>query len=100
MSKTAPRIADRNAPDRSWLDQIPTDDADAALQFCRALVRQIDSSAAPTIDRDYENFLKSQLDTSTPLVIGVILTQVWPSAADFAGRRLTWRAVMDRPLAS
>jgi glycosyltransferase involved in cell wall biosynthesis len=39
MSKAAPR--DRNAPDRNWLDQIPTDDAEAALQFCRALARQL-----------------------------------------------------------
>jgi SSS family transporter len=35
----------------------------------------------------------------TTLLTGVVLTQLWPSAADFAGRRLTWRAVMDRPLA-
>ena len=51
------------APDRSWLDQIPTDDAEAALRFCRALVRQIDSSAAPAIER--ESFLNPQLDAST-----------------------------------
>ena len=71
-------MGDRNAPDRNWLDQIPTDDADAALQFCRALVRQIDSSAAPTIDRDYENFLNSQLDTSTPRDIETELSVVIP----------------------
>ena len=71
-------MGDRNAPDRNWLDQIPTDDADAALQFCRALVRQIDSSAAPTIDRDYENFLDSQLDTSTPHDIETELSVVIP----------------------
>jgi dolichol-phosphate mannosyltransferase len=63
VSKAAPRIDDRNAPDRNWLDQIPTDDAEAALQFCRALVRQIDSSAAPAIER--ESFLNPQLDAST-----------------------------------
>jgi polyisoprenyl-phosphate glycosyltransferase len=63
VSKAAPRIGDRNAPDRNWLDQIPTDDAEAALQFCRALVRQIDSSAAPAIER--ESFLNPQLDAST-----------------------------------
>jgi hypothetical protein len=44
VSKAAPRIGDRNAPDRNWLDQIPTDDAEAALQFCRALVRQIEGA--------------------------------------------------------
>ena len=63
MSKATPHIGDRNAPDRNWLDQIPTDDAEAALQFCRALVRQIDSSAAPAIER--ESFLDPQLDAST-----------------------------------
>ena len=41
MSKPAPRITDRNASERSWLEQIPTGDAEAALKFCRALVGQI-----------------------------------------------------------
>jgi glycosyltransferase involved in cell wall biosynthesis len=65
VSKAAPRIGDRNAPDRNWLDQIPTEDAEAALQFCRALVRQVGGSPAPPIEREDENFLNPQLDAST-----------------------------------
>src|SRR5437764_15089734 len=64
MSKAAPRIADRNAPDRGWLDQIPTDDAEAALQFCRALARQVESGAVAPVERERENFLNPHLDAS------------------------------------
>jgi polyisoprenyl-phosphate glycosyltransferase len=64
VSKIAPRIGDRHAPDRNWLDLIPTDDAEAALQFCRALVQQIGSGAAPPIKSEHENFLNPQLDAS------------------------------------
>jgi len=48
MSKPAPRITNRNASQRSWLEQIPTDDAEAALKFCRALVRQMDGGTVAT----------------------------------------------------
>jgi dolichol-phosphate mannosyltransferase len=46
MSKPLPRISNRTVPQRKWLEQIPTDDAEAALQFCRALVRQMGGSTA------------------------------------------------------
>jgi glycosyltransferase involved in cell wall biosynthesis len=77
VSKPAPRTGDRNA-DGNWLDQIPTDDAEAALQFCRALVRQIGSNAATAIEREHENFLNSQLDASTPCDIEAELSVVIP----------------------
>src|SRR5437016_280355 len=64
MSKVAPRIADRNTPDRGWLDQIPTDDAEAALQFCRALARQVGSGAAAATDREHEDLFNPQPDAS------------------------------------
>ena len=64
MSKAASRIGDRSAPDRDWLDQIPTDDAEAALRFCRSLVRQIGGSAGPTIEGEHENFLGAHLAAS------------------------------------
>jgi len=60
MSKAAPRVGDPNAPDHSWLARIPTDDAEAALQFCRALVRQIDGSSAVAPSDEGENFLNSR----------------------------------------
>jgi polyisoprenyl-phosphate glycosyltransferase len=78
VSKTAPRIGDRNAPDRNWLDQIPTDDAEAALQFCRALVRQIGSNPAGAIAREHGNFLNPQIDASTRRDIEPELSVVIP----------------------
>jgi polyisoprenyl-phosphate glycosyltransferase len=78
VSKTAPRIGDRNAPDRNWLDQIPTDDAEAALQFCRALVRQIGSNPAGAIARERGNFLNPQIDASTRRDIEPELSVVIP----------------------
>lgn len=77
MSKPAPRTGDRNA-DGNWLDQIPTDDAEAALQFCRALVRQIGSNAATAIEREHENFFNPQIDASTPCDIEPELSVVIP----------------------
>jgi polyisoprenyl-phosphate glycosyltransferase len=64
VSKPAPRIGNRNAPDRNLLDLIPTDDAEAALQFCRALVQQIRNSAAPPIEREHEKLLNPEIDAS------------------------------------
>jgi polyisoprenyl-phosphate glycosyltransferase len=78
VSKAAPRTGDRNAPDRNWLDQIPTDDAEAALQFCRALVRQIGSSPAAAIGCEHENFLNPQVDASTSHDIEPELSVVIP----------------------
>jgi polyisoprenyl-phosphate glycosyltransferase len=59
MSEPAPRIGDRNVPRRNWLEQIPTEDAEAALQFCRALVRQMGGSA-PASDSEEKIFLDAK----------------------------------------
>jgi dolichol-phosphate mannosyltransferase len=59
MSEPAPRIGDRNLPRRNWLEQIPTEDAEAALQFCRALVRQMGGSA-PASDSEEKIFLDAK----------------------------------------
>ena len=64
MSKTAPRIADRNAPDRSWLDQIPTDNAEAALRFCQALARQVGSGEVGALKHEHDNFSNPRLGSS------------------------------------
>ncbi len=64
MSKAVPQIGDRDAPDRSWLDHIPIDDAEAALRFCRALAHQVGSGAAAAMEREHDNFLSPRLGAS------------------------------------
>src|SRR5439155_24141668 len=66
------------APDRTWIDQIPTDGGEAALQFCRALVGQIGSSPAAAIGCEDENFLNHQVDASTSHDIEPELSVVIP----------------------
>jgi len=61
MSKPAQRISDPSAPVRSWLEQIPTNDAQAALQFCRALVREIAGAGLP--DSGDKSLLNPQLNS-------------------------------------
>ncbi len=41
MSKPAARLDNRSAAERSRLERIPTESAEAALEFCRALAQQI-----------------------------------------------------------
>ena len=64
MTKATPRIDDRHPPDRNWVDQIPTDDAEAALRFCQALARQVESGAASAIEHEHENFPNPGLGAS------------------------------------
>jgi polyisoprenyl-phosphate glycosyltransferase len=64
VTKAAPRIGDRHPPDRSWVDQIPTDDAEAALRFCQALARQVASGAAAAIEHEGGNFPSPRLGVS------------------------------------
>jgi glycosyltransferase involved in cell wall biosynthesis len=58
VTKAAPRIDDRHPPDRSWVDRIPTDDAEAALRFCQALARQLGTGA------EHDNFPDPRLGAS------------------------------------
>jgi glycosyltransferase involved in cell wall biosynthesis len=64
VTKATPRIDDRHPPDRSWVDQIPTDDAEAALRFCQALARQVGSGAASAIEHEHDNFPNARLGAS------------------------------------
>jgi polyisoprenyl-phosphate glycosyltransferase len=64
VTKATPRIDDRHPPDRNWVDQIPTDDAEAALRFCQALARQVESGAASAIEHEHENFPNPGLGAS------------------------------------
>ncbi len=64
MSKATSRIADRNIPAGSCADQIPTEDAEAALRFCRALARQIES---PLGETEQKNLAVGQLAGSPAL---------------------------------
>ena len=64
MNKAAPRIDDRHPPDRSWVDQIPTDDAEAALRFCQALARQVGSAAASAIENEHDNYPNPRVGAS------------------------------------
>jgi dolichol-phosphate mannosyltransferase len=50
VSKSAPRISDRIGVEFGPTDQIPTDDAEAALRFCRALARQLRYEAGATVE--------------------------------------------------
>jgi dolichol-phosphate mannosyltransferase len=46
VSRTAPRLSEQRAGDLRRVGQIPTDDADAALRFCRALACQVEAESA------------------------------------------------------
>ncbi len=59
MSKSAPRISSQIGLDFGPPDQIPTDDAEAALRFCQALARQLRSETTADLarrDSDYVDF--------------------------------------------
>jgi polyisoprenyl-phosphate glycosyltransferase len=64
LSKPASRIDRSNASSRGWMEQIPIDDAEAALRFCRALARQIESAGGET---EQEGFAIPQMDGSEKL---------------------------------
>ena len=53
MSKTARRIGERRLLDFEGAQQIPIDDAEAALRFCRALARQLGSSTAAALEYEH-----------------------------------------------
>jgi polyisoprenyl-phosphate glycosyltransferase len=61
LSKTASRIDQRNAPRPGWVEQIPTEDAQAALRFCRALARQVENAAGGS---EQEGFLNPQTNVA------------------------------------
>jgi len=53
VSKTARRIGERRLLDFEGAQQIPIDDAEAALRFCRALARQLGSSTAAALEYEH-----------------------------------------------
>ena len=75
MSKVTSHIADRNIPAGSCADQVPTEDAEAALRFCRALARQMESPVGETEQR---NLAVGQLDGSAALSSAPELSVVIP----------------------
>jgi glycosyltransferase involved in cell wall biosynthesis len=50
MSKAAPHIGAQLRLDLGSFNRIPTDDAEAALRFCRALARQVTNDAAAAVE--------------------------------------------------
>jgi dolichol-phosphate mannosyltransferase len=50
VSKTARRIGEQQSLDFEGVQQIPIDDAEAALRFCQALARQLGSGAAAALE--------------------------------------------------
>src|SRR5262245_16623194 len=62
---------DREALERAGLGQIPTDDAEAALRFCRALARQIESAASVDRSADAGASAKQSVDPELSVVIPV-----------------------------
>ena len=55
MSKTAQRINEPRTPELSIVGQIPTENAEAALQFCRALAHQLNRDLRETGDDKRED---------------------------------------------
>ncbi len=59
MSKAAPDIGAQLGLDLGSFNRIPTDDAEAALRFCRALARQVKSDAGATAEWQSSGFAGS-----------------------------------------
>jgi dolichol-phosphate mannosyltransferase len=65
LSKTASRIVDPRER-RALAAQIPTEDAEAALQFCRTLVRQMESGVAVTEEVEFASLQTSGIVALSP----------------------------------
>jgi dolichol-phosphate mannosyltransferase len=56
VSKTARRIGEQRLLDFEGAQQIPIDDAEAALRFCQTLARQLGSGAAAALEYQHPEF--------------------------------------------
>lgn len=74
MSKAAPHTGDQLGLDLGPLGRIPTDDAQAALRFCRALARQVANDAVAHPNGDFTGFQTgaAALDAGVPELSVVI----------------------------
>jgi dolichol-phosphate mannosyltransferase len=63
VSKPSPRISDSLAKGFHQVGNIPTDDAEAALRFCRALSRQLEGESTP-VEYQPSDFGGSRLSVS------------------------------------
>ncbi|MGH7796367.1 MAG: glycosyltransferase family 2 protein [Candidatus Binatia bacterium] len=65
MSKAAPLRGEQILLDLGRIHQIPTDNAEAALRFCRALARQLGSGAAAALEHQDGAYAGSHLAASS-----------------------------------
>jgi polyisoprenyl-phosphate glycosyltransferase len=74
LSKPAARVADRNSPpSAAWVEQIPTDDAEAALRFCRALAQQIGSATDETAQKSNPARVDGSANLESPPELSVVI---------------------------
>lgn len=72
MSKAAPHMGAQLRLDLGSFNRIPTDDAEAALRFCRDLARQVTSDAAAAAERQRSGFAGSAQSVVDPELSVVI----------------------------
>jgi dolichol-phosphate mannosyltransferase len=78
VGKTARRIGEQGFLDFDAIQQIPIDDAEAALRFCRALARQLASGAAAALEYQDQESGDSHLAASPQNTAGPELSVVIP----------------------